>query len=71
MDNHTESRIIELEMRLTHQDMTLQTLSDALVRQQRVIERLDGEVLALKQQMQALAQPNIASMGEETPPPHY
>lgn len=66
-----EMRVIELETRLTYQEAAMQELSDALAHQQKVIDRLGAELDALRQQVRAQAQFNIASSSEETPPPHY
>jgi SlyX protein len=66
-----ESRIVDLEIRVTHQEAALQQLSDVLVQQQKLIDRLTGEVDALKEQMRAQAAFPVAPASEETPPPHY
>jgi len=62
---------MDLEIRLTHQEATLQELNDVIVQHQKLIDRLSLEIAALKEQLLAQAQPNIASPAEETRPPHY
>lgn len=67
--NEFEERIVELESRQAFQDDTIQALNDALVEQQKLIERL-------QLQMQALAkrQEEVNPFGgsqDEAPPPHY
>jgi len=68
-DPTTDTRLVDLEIRLTQQDAALQTLSDALLRQDRLLEALVGEVERLKEQARAGALVDPAS--EEPPPPHY
>lgn len=70
--NIMESRIVELEIRVAHQEVTLQELNDVIVRQQRLIDRLVRDLDVLRQQLQAQAR-LLATVpaAEETPPPHY
>lgn len=65
-----DERIIDLEIRLTHQEATLQTLSDSLIRQQRQIEALQAQVERLQAQVRAGAF-GVGPAGDEPPPPHY
>ena len=64
-------RLIDLEIRLTHQEATLQTLNDVIADQQALIDQLRKEVERLKRQLRDMAPANIAAPWEETPPPHY
>ena len=66
-----DTRLTDLEIRLTHQEATLQTLNDVVADQQQLIAHLRKEVEALKARVRDLAPPNIAAPWEETPPPHY
>ena len=65
-----EVRIADLESRLAFQDDTIQSLNDELVQQQRVIERLQLQVMALSQRQQEL-QGQFGIEQEDVPPPHY
>jgi SlyX protein len=67
----TDARLIDLEIRLTHQDAMLQALNDVIADQQRVIDQLRKEVETLKRQIRDMSPASIASPWEETPPPHY
>lgn len=63
-------RINELESRLAFQDDTLQALNDALVAQQRLLERVQLQMAALiKRQEEVGSQFGMAE--DEAPPPHY
>ena len=65
-----DARINELESRLAFQDDTLQALNDALVVQQRLMERLQLQMAALiKRQEEVGSQLGLAE--HEAPPPHY
>lgn len=67
----TDARLIDLEIRLTHQEATLQALNDVIADQQRVIHQLRKEVETLKRQIRDMSPAGIAAPWEETPPPHY
>lgn len=65
-----DGRINELESRLAFQDDTLQALNDALVAQQRLLERVQLQMAALiKRQEEVGSQFGMAE--DEAPPPHY
>lgn len=65
-----DERINELESRLAFQDDTLQALNDALVAQQRLLERVQLQMAALiKRQEEVGSQFGMAE--DEAPPPHY
>ena len=66
-----DARLIDLEIRLTHQEATLQALNDVIAEQQRLIAQLSKEVETLKRQLHDMTPANIAEPWEETPPPHY
>ncbi len=65
-----ESRVMDLETRLTFQDDTIQTLNDVLVEQQRIMERLQLQLRALAKRQEEMQVPMEASE-DEAPPPHY
>ena len=64
-------RLIDLEIRLTHQEATLQTLNDVMVNQQRLIDQLSKEIESLRRQLHDMSSGAIATPWEEGPPPHY
>lgn len=65
-----EERINDLQSRLAFQDDTIQALNDALVAQQRQLERLQLQMAALiKRQEEVGGQFGLAE--DEAPPPHY
>lgn len=65
-----EMRINELESRLAFQDDTIQALNDVLVAQQRQLDRLQLQLMALAKRQDE--QQNQFGMEEnQAPPPHY
>ncbi|MFR0688651.1 SlyX family protein [Enterobacterales bacterium AE_CKDN230030158-1A_HGKHYDSX7] len=65
-----ENRMADLESRLAFQDDTLQTLSDVVYEQERVIERLRLQMQALLKRLEDL-QGQVGISEDEAPPPHY
>ncbi len=62
-----DPRIVELEIRYTHQQRLLEELSDVVAEQSRALESLTKEIAALRLR--------VAALGEDAPnnepPPHY
>ncbi|WP_448682434.1 SlyX family protein [Pseudomonas nicosulfuronedens] len=65
-----ENRVTDLESRLAFQDDTLQTLSDVVYEQERVIERLRLQMQALLKRLEDL-QGQVGVAEDDAPPPHY
>jgi SlyX protein len=66
-----ETRLAEIESRLTFQDQTIQQLNDVVTQQAGRIELLQAEIDVLKQQMDSMSLSLLKPEAEETPPPHY
>lgn len=66
-----ESRLTDLEIRLTHQEAALEELTHTVLEQDRLIVDLRGELEYLKGLLKDLAPSAVAPASEETPPPHY
>lgn len=66
-----EERIIELEIRFSHQDDFLQQLNQIVIEQQKTIERLEKEILDLKRSVntEGMVSPNRTL--KDDIPPHY
>lgn len=65
-----EDRVADLESRLAFQDDALQTLSDVVYEQERVIERLRMQMQALLKRLEDL-QGQVGVADDDAPPPHY
>lgn len=67
-----ERRLVDMEIRLTHQEATLETLNDVIVRQQQHIDKLDEALTQARKRLQELGLgPGVETGPEEPPPPHY
>lgn len=66
-----EEKIIDLEIRLTHQDDHIQELDKTIYQQQQAIDLLQQQVKHLQGKLKNISENNILSAEEETPPPHY
>jgi len=62
-------RLDALEMRLTYQDVTIETLNQTITAQWVEIDRLTRQVAELKERLQE-AESNAPGPANE-PPPHY
>ena len=62
-------RIDALEMRLTYQDVTIETLNQTITTQWTEIDKLKRQVIELKERLQE-AESNLPGPANE-PPPHY
>ncbi len=66
-----ESRIDDLEIRMTHQEAALESLTSSDLAQQRQLDDLRAELEMIKSMLRDLAPAAVASQDQETPPPHY
>jgi len=65
-----ESRLIDLEVRLAHQEAALEELTRALLHQEGLARRQCESIERLEAQLRAL-QASAAPAPEDGPPPHY
>ena len=65
-----EARIVDLEVRLMHQESSLENLTLASVRQQRVIDEVLEQLKLLREMLRHMDEPS-APPGSGPPPPHY
>lgn len=68
--NEAEQRIADLEVRLTHQEASLDNLTAASVRQQRIVEEILAQLQQIKIVLRQMGDPAAGTSGDE-PPPHY
>lgn len=66
-----ESKLTDLEIRLTHHEAALDEINAVLLKQQGIMESLRGDINALHRQLREMTPSNIASPAEEGAPPHY
>lgn len=68
---NTSEYIEELETKLAFLEATVDELNQALTDQQSQLDKMQFQIRFLTEKMQQQQVSNIASMAEETPPPHY
>ena len=66
-----DDTLINIEMKLAHQEHTIAELNDALVGQQKQVANLEARVIALTDRIKALSQAAPAAGDDDEPPPHY
>ncbi|AJE01996.1 SlyX family protein [Geobacter pickeringii] len=66
-----QERLTDLEIHIAHLERTVQELNEVVFRQQRSIDRLEGELKGLREQVRAGGDSLLKKPEEEEPPPHY
>ena len=66
-----QSYLTELETKVAFQEQTIDELNQALIHQQFALDKLQLQVRQLAEKLSGIQPSNIASLSEETPPPHY
>lgn len=66
-----ESKITDLEIRLTHQEAAIDEMNGVLLKQHSLIESLKADLATLQRQLRDMSSSNIADPSQEAPPPHY
>ena len=64
-------RITNLEIRFSHQDAFLHQLNEVVVAQQKMIERLDKEIIDLKRNVNSESGDSGNRSLKDDKPPHY
>lgn len=65
------SRLDELEIRIAHQDQTIEDLNAAITAQWKLIERLERQVVRLAERVADSEQAVSEAAPVNRPPPHY
>lgn len=69
--NLLEEKIIDLEIRLTHQEDHILSLDKIIYEQDQLLSALLEKVKTMDEKLKSTDENNILSAEEETPPPHY
>lgn len=70
MNGDLENRITDLEIRLTHQESSLDNLTKASVRQERAFEEILLQLEQIKSALHQMGKAGATAPGDD-PPPHY
>ena len=65
------ARLDELEMRVVHQDQTIDELNEAITAQWKLIDRLERQVQHLAERVADAEQSAGQAAPVDRPPPHY
>ena len=72
---NTDDRVMELEIRMTHLEDTIEVLNRTVIEQHAQIDELKLKVETLEKKLKATLEASgasiVAHQSEETPPPHY
>ena len=71
VDITVETKITDLEIRLTHQEAAIEEMNGVLLKQHRLIESLRAELDILQRQLRDMSTSNVGDVSQEPPPPHY
>ena len=66
-----EDRIIELETRLAHQELTIEELNLIVTSQQKELAILTLAIQKLHEQLKQITPSEFGAQSQEPPPPHY
>lgn len=66
-----ESRLEDLEIRLAHQELAIDNLTQTLLIQEQTMAQLQDQLSYVKSMLRELSPSAVASAADETPPPHY
>ncbi len=67
IDSEIQERLVNIEMKISHQDLIIEELNQVIYQQQKTIDILSKKLKLLEDQFRA--DPNIGPAGEK--PPHY
>lgn len=66
-----QEKLIDLEIRLTHQEDHIQSLDKVIYEQDQLLSALTNKIKQMDNKLLTMGEDNILSSAEETPPPHY
>jgi SlyX protein len=66
-----EQRLIDIEVKLAHQEHTLDEVNDVLTDQQAQLTRLEQVCQSLVERLRALSEVPAADQRRDEQPPHY
>ncbi len=66
-----ETRLVNLETKLSFQEETISQLNEVVITQQRTIDELSYKIEKLSKTINTLRDSGVIDISLETPPPHY
>lgn len=71
LENTLHEKIVDLEIRLTHQEEHILSLDKIVYEQDKLLSALLEKVKQMDEKLKSTGENNILSSDEESPPPHY
>ncbi len=71
MENNLNMRVIELETKIAFQEKTIEELNEMIIHQQFMLDKMYLQLRYLADKFKGMQNANIATLAEETLPPHY
>jgi len=71
MTVNLEDRVVDLEVRLTHQESGLDNITQASIRQERALDEIMAQLEQIKIVLQQMGEPSAVVSDDNKPPPHY
>ncbi len=66
-----QEKVIDLEIRLTHQEDHIHSLDEIIYKQDQLLTALTEKVKQLDNKLKSAGEANILSAADDKPPPHY
>ena len=66
-----QEKLVDLEIRITHQEDHIQSLDKIIYEQDQLLSALTNKIKQMDTKLQGMGEENILSSEEDTPPPHY
>ncbi|MGB5178989.1 MAG: SlyX family protein [Gammaproteobacteria bacterium] len=70
-DNRLNTRLESLEIRLMHQEVAIEELTQTLLQQEQLVSAQVAAIERIESMLRALSSAHSAPPGDEPPPPHY
>lgn len=70
-DNKLNTRLESLEIRLMHQEVAIEELTQTLLQQEQLVSAQVAAIERIESMLRSLSSAHSAPPGDEPPPPHY
>lgn len=71
MTDETQKDLVDLQIRLTHQEAAIDALTQNYLAMEKQLLTLEKQMQDIKSLLKELMPSLVASQAQETPPPHY
>lgn len=66
-----EKRITDLEIRIAHQEASIEELTQSYLQQQQQLQAMQVQIEYLRSLLKDMSNSAVRPQSEESPPPHY